>query len=87
MTEIQDLGAILGGLAADFDHLAGVELVPVPSVVNQVIGGGHLHVPLGDIAIFILHIEENERMRLNELKVRYGSRQRRQRGIVIGRGA
>src|SRR5690348_10761273 len=83
--EIQNFGAVLGSLTAHFDCLAGVELMAVPSVVNQVIGRGHLHVPLGDISIRVLNVKEDERMRLDELELGYRAGQRGQSGIVIGR--
>ncbi len=60
-------------MTGDLDHLTGVELMPAPAIMDEVIGGGHLHVPLHHVPIGVLRIEVNERMGLNKLEVRYSS--------------
>ena len=48
LAEIQRLVAVSGGMAGDGDFFAGMQFMPVPAVVNEVVWRGHFDAPLSE---------------------------------------
>src|ERR1700681_3081862 len=86
LAEIQRLVAVSGGMAGDGDFVAGMQLMAVPAIVNEVVWRGHFDEPLLNIAVRILDVEKNQRMRLDKLEIRNRPGELRHRGIIVCRG-
>src|ERR1700687_5692049 len=71
--EIQDFQAVPGGAAGHRDLVTRLEFLAVPAISDKVIRRRHFDGPFHDAAIFVLHFESDQRVRLDKMELLNGS--------------
>src|SRR5213593_2304244 len=79
--------SVFGGSTGAGNNVARLQGSSRPSIISKVIQAHHFHFPFHDIALFILHLEINECMRIRPFKSLHDPADRHRVGHVVhGRG-
>src|SRR6202171_795386 len=73
LAEIKDFQAVPGGAAGHRDLVTRLEFLAVPAISDKVIRRRHFDGPFHDAAIFVLHFESDQRVRLDKMELLHGS--------------